>query len=138
MTSPGRVALDRLEIGELRATYARAIDYEEWDAAFEVFTDDAVVEYREGTFHGAEAVYEYWRDNVDYRFSMHTMLLPQIDVDGDTAWGHWYLMQFYVMPDGTEGWVFGWYEDEYRRVDGEWQIDHLDMSIEYDTGNVHT
>ncbi|MEF8900116.1 MAG: nuclear transport factor 2 family protein [Halovenus sp.] len=137
MTRPGQEALDRLLIQELRGAYARAIDQQDWEAATDIFTDDAVVEYRDGTLHGGQEVYEYWRENVDYEYSMHTMQMPQLEVTGDTATGQWYLFEYYIAADGTSGFVFGWYDDEYRRVDGEWKIAALDMDVVHDTGGYH-
>lgn len=137
MTSPGQAAFDRLEIRKLRGTYARAIDNRNWERATDIFTEDAVVEYAGETLHGGEEVTEYWRNNVDYQFSLHTMQLPHIEVDGDTGTGHWYLVEYYIAADDTEGFVFGWYDDEYRRVDDEWYISHLDMDLLYDTAGYH-
>lgn len=137
MSSRGREALDRLEIHELRAAYSRAIDEENYERAHEVFTDDAVVRYRGRDVHGSDEVYEYWRDEVEYEFSMHTVQMPEIDIDGDKATGKWYMLVFYVAPDETEGHVMGWYKDEYRRDGGEWKIAEMDMEIEHDTGGYH-
>jgi ketosteroid isomerase-like protein len=137
MSDLAREALDRLEIHELRGAYGRAIDYEHYERAHDIFTEDAVVKYRGGDRHGPREVYEYWRDNVEYEFSLHTVQMPELDIDGDVATGKWYMLVFYVGPDGSSGHVMGWYEDEYRRVDGEWKISAMDMSIEHDTGGYH-
>lgn len=128
---------DRLEICELRSAYARAIDYGNYGEATEIFTDDAVVNYRGGTCHGGEEVAAYWRENVAYEFSMHTVQMPQLSIDGDEATGRWYMIVFYVTPAGDEGYVLGWYEDQYTRVDGEWMIDQMDMEVTYDTTDYH-
>lgn len=137
MSSVGREALDRLEIHELRGAYARAIDYGNYEEATEIFTDDAVVNYRGGTCRGGEEVEAYWRENVAYEFSMHTVHMPLISVDGDEATGRWYMVVVYATPDGDEGYVLGWYEDEYRRIDREWLIDEMNMEVTYDTTDYH-
>ena len=137
MSDPAREALDRLELHELRAAYSRAIDDENYERAHDIFTEDAVVNYPRGDQHGPQAVSEYWRDNVAYEFSLHTVQMPELDIDGDEATGKWYMLVFYVAPDGTSGHVMGWYEDEYRRVDGEWKISAMDMGIDHDTGGYH-
>lgn len=138
MSDPAREALDRLALHELRGAYSRAIDDENYERAHDIFTEDAVVAYRGGDKHGPQEVYEYWRDNVEYEFSLHTVQMPEIELDGDQATGRWYMLVFYVAPDGTSGHVMGWYEDEYRRVDGEWKISAMDMRIEHDTAGYHT
>jgi hypothetical protein len=137
MAPTAREVRDRQAIHELRARYARAIDFEEYGRADEVFTDDAEVEYRVGTLHGAGAVEEYWREEVDYEFSMHTVQMPEIDVDGDEATGEWYMLVFYVAPDGAAGHVMGSYSDEYCRTDDGWRIARMGMEIDHDTGGYH-
>lgn len=137
MSSAEQAVRDRLEIHELRGAYARAIDYENFGKATEIFTDDAVVNYRGGACHGGEEVEAYWRENVDYEFSMHTVQMPELSIDGDEATGRWYMIVFYVTPDGDEGYVLGWYEDRYTRVDGEWLIDEMEMDVTYDTTGYH-
>jgi ketosteroid isomerase-like protein len=137
MSDPARELLDRYEIHELRAAYSRAIDYENYERAHDIFTEDALVKYRTGDQRGPQEVYEYWRDNVKYDFSLHTVQMPEIEIDGDEASGKWYMLVFYVAPDGSTGHVMGWYEDEYRRVDGEWKIAEMDMGIDHDTAGYH-
>ncbi|WP_255197605.1 nuclear transport factor 2 family protein [Halorarius litoreus] len=138
MSDLARELLDRHEIHELRGAYSRALDYEDFERAHDIFTEDAVVKYRTGDKHGAQEVYEYWRDHVEYQFSLHTVQMPEIEVDGDEATGKWYMLVFYVAPDGRSGHVMGWYEDEYRRIDGTWKISRMDMGIGYDTAGYHT
>lgn len=137
MTTPGQEALDRLKIREVRSAYGRAVDQKDWERATDIFTDDAIVEYRDGTLRGGQEVFEYWRDNVDYEYSMHTMQMPELAVEGDTATGQWYLLLYYVAADGTDGFAFGWYEDEYRRTADGWKISALDMAILEDTAGWH-
>jgi hypothetical protein len=62
--------------------------------------------------------------------------MPRIDlhVDAGTGTGEWYLVVYYEKPDGAAGWVFGTYEDEYRRVDGEWKFATVLNEIHHDSG----
>ena len=109
---------DRLEIIELRSKYSHALDNGNWDDFGSLFTDDAVVDYYvPDTLHGAEEVQRFGEDEVDYDLSLHIATMPSISIDGDTGTGKWYMIVFYVV-DNTSGWVFGEYEDEYRRVGG--------------------
>lgn len=138
MGSPAREALDRLDIYELRGRYSRAIDYDNYSDATEIFTDDAVVEYPDTTLQGGEEIATFWRADPEYEYSQHTVQMPSIRIDGETATGDWYLLVFYVAPDGTEGAIMGRYTDEYRRVDGEWKIEKIEAEIGHDTGGYHT
>ncbi|MFC6719847.1 nuclear transport factor 2 family protein [Natrialbaceae archaeon GCM10025810] len=137
MSTVERELLDRIEIRELRAKYSRAIDYEEYEQASDIFTDDAVVHYSNGTCRGTHEVERYWREKVAYDFSMHTVTMPEISIEGDTATGEWYLLVFYRTPDGRDGTVMGWYEDEYRCVGGEWRIAEIEMDLTHDTTDYH-
>lgn len=137
MTDADRVA-DYLAIHDLRARYARRLDDEEWAALADLFTEDAVVEYTRETLHGREEVYEFVLNRVEYEYSMHTVQMPEIRIDGDEATGEWYMLVYYVATDGTEGYVMGSYEDEYRRVDGEWKFAKVVARVDRDTGGYHT
>jgi ketosteroid isomerase-like protein len=137
MASVEREILDRMEISELRSAYAKAVDNENYERAHEIFADDATVHYRAGTCHGAKEVESYWREKVDYGYSVHTAQMPELTVDGDQASGHWYMIVFYETSDGEEGYALGWYEDEYRRIEGDWKITELDMEITQDTTGYH-
>lgn len=138
MSSAHEELLDRIEIHELRAAYSRAIDHENYHRATEIFTDDAIVDYRGDVCHGGEEVMTYWQERVHYEFSLHTAQMPEISIDGDEATGKWYMAVFYVTPDGDQGWVLGGYEDEYRRVGEDWKIAGMDTEITHDTGGYHT
>ncbi len=129
---------DYLAICELRAKYSRSIDNENWETYAELFTEDTTVVYPRDTLESRQEVYEYARDRVEYDYSMHTVQMPEIDVDGDEATGKWYMVVFYVATDLSQGYVLGSYEDEYRKVDGEWKIDGMITHVAYDTGGYHT
>lgn len=124
-------------IKELRSQYATYIDDSEWEEFATLFTEDATVDFgRHEPLEGREEILRFARETIDqlYNYSLHTALMPRIDVDGDTATGLWYLVVFYQRPDGTEGTVTGRYSDKYRRVDGEWKFEHITNVLEYDTG----
>ena len=132
-----RELLDRVEIQELRAKYSRAIDYGEYERASEIFTDDAFVNYRGGACNGPDEVEAYWNEHVAYEFSLHTVTMPELSIDGDEATGKWYLFVPYRTTDGRDGIVMGWYEDQYRRVDDGWKIAEMDMEVLHDTTDYH-
>ncbi|WP_254810966.1 nuclear transport factor 2 family protein [Natronosalvus amylolyticus] len=122
---------------ELRAAYARAIDYGQWEEYAQLFTTDTEVVYPRETLNGRQAVYEYGRDRVEYEYSMHTAQMPELEIDGNTASGEWYMLVFYIATDGTQGHVLGSYTDEYRRVDGSWKFDRMVATVAHDTGGYH-
>lgn len=97
-------------------------DYEEWAG---LFTEDGKFNSSQGgTYVGPEEIYEFAEEEFDVAFadSAHVVSNPVIDVNGDEATGKWYLTLFYETPDGETGWIQTEYEDEYRKVNGEWKI----------------
>lgn len=134
---------DHQEIKGLRAAYShtidRAIDSGSWDDFTALYTDDAVVDYPQATLRGPDEIETFGHDLEElYEYSMHTVQMPQIEVDGDEATGRWYMLVFYVAADGSEGHALGYYEDEYRRVDGEWRFARVKARVVEDTDGFHT
>lgn len=128
---------DRVAIDELRSRYARTIDNRDWEGYASLFAEDAVVEYHgRGRFEGPAEVKQFVEENVAYDQSVHMAHMPTVTIDGDEATGSWYLYVFYVIDD-TYGWVVGEYEDEYRRVDGEWKFTYISNENYFDTGGYH-
>jgi uncharacterized protein (TIGR02246 family) len=112
-------------IERLKGEYCFAIDdgrYEEWAS---LFTEDGrFVQGSDDAFEGYDELYEFGSELFDPLFETvtHVVTNPVIEVDGDEATGQWYLMFIYETSDGDVGWNQARYEDEYRRVDGEWRI----------------
>lgn len=135
--------LNYQKIEELRSRYAHTIDHGaatgEWEDFIALYTEDAVVDYPQTTLQGHEEIEEFGQEIEDfYEFSMHTVQMPVIDLDGNEATGEWYMFVIYTATDGSEGYVVGRYEDEYRRVDGEWKFSRVKAIISKDTGGFHT
>jgi len=127
------------EIRQLRAAYAHYLDRGDWDGWAALFAPDAVVEF--GSYpnlEGRDEIREFGETVVDdlFEYSMHTAQMPLLDVEGETATGLWYLLVYYQLPDGDPGWIYGTYEDEYRKVDGEWKFVYVTNDVVVDTGGM--
>jgi hypothetical protein len=115
-------------IKRLKYAYARCIDTKNWAELETLFTEDAVASYSGGKYHheGRDDIMQ-WLVNAMGRetfLSAHRMSHPEIDLTGpDTATGTWALvdvvidLQWDITIRGAS-----FYEDEYRKVDGEWKI----------------
>jgi ketosteroid isomerase-like protein len=141
-TDRQQVAADAQAIQHLRARYSHTIDHGietgEWDEFLSLYTDDAVVDYPQATLEGLDEIEAFARElEAAYEFTMHTAQMPDISVDGDEATGHWYLMVFYAATDGSEGYALGRYEDDYRRVDGDWHFSGVKARVTYDNDGFH-
>ena len=97
--------LDDIEqICQLKARYFRTMDQKDWTAYRGVFAEDAVIDTTDDTGPGTEITGD------------------------DTARGIW-AMEDQIWFSEASGmgklWGAGWYEELYRRVDGEWKIERM-------------
>jgi hypothetical protein len=140
--------IDRFLIQELQSRYALAHDLTDPDMYAGVFTEDAEL-YSAGrllakgreAFH-AIGVNDRRRFNAgaaegerSFGALRHVLTNAVIELTGDTtATGFCYVMTVVVRPGGgPEILSLGRYEDEYRKVDGEWLI--AKREIVMDMGN---
>lgn len=146
-------AKDRAEIEDLMARYLFAMDYNDFDTYAETFTEDGTLEYATGTVTGRETIRaeaRAFKERVAKAFTdtdgnpsvlRHVLCHSVIRVEGDKAWhtGFWFEMdnagernaagrQTILM--GT----YGIYEDQLRRVDGEWKFFYRNIRNEFLSG----
>jgi ketosteroid isomerase-like protein len=106
-------------------------DYEP-DGLASLFTDDGV--WDGGLFgvaEGREGIRGFFKETANtVKFAIHHVTNPLIQVDGDTATGHWYLWQPMVMRDGDQAlWLAARYNENYVREDGTWKFKRLELGI---------
>lgn len=144
MSSPTLEArLTRLEdieaIRQLKARYCAGCDADHDPALLgPLFHDDGVWEASGiGRFEGRSAIEGYFaglRATGRIRNSEHNAVNPLIEIDGDTAQGHWRLLMLYTanVPDGPPQFfrIIGWYRERYRKVAGEWRFQSLFCQVE--------
>lgn len=78
-----------------------------------------------------------WHEHNLGRFARthHMSTNHQVQVADDTATSRSYLQAVHVPADGTEHWVTGgWYDCEYRRVDGSWRFTRVVLNMVWETG----
>lgn len=135
------------QIKQLRARYFQTLDEKDWPAWSSLFTDKAVLDFRgeiahqvrdpaeraalpDDAFlfdsgHAAAAAFEtHLADCV----TVHHGHDPQITMTGaETATGLWAMWD--CLDYGHELFQgFGHYRERYRRVDGRWLIEHLELT----------
>ncbi|MBN8820057.1 MAG: nuclear transport factor 2 family protein [Sphingomonas sp.] len=127
-------AQDRAEIEDLMARYLFAIDYADYEAYGETFTEDAELEYARGTAKGREAIKDsirtfkekigqiYTTEDGKPATLRHVLLQAVIRVEGDNAWttSLWMEMANNGPGDTMKMGTFGIYEDELVRQGGRW------------------
>ena len=123
-----KVLEDVEEIKRLKARYcAHCDDNYNPDGIAGLFTADAVWEGAYGRYQGPEEIRGFFV-NIPQRlpFAIHMVLNPNIEVNGDTASGTWYLFDPCTLAEGNRAvWGVARYDDEYVRVDGEWKFKHV-------------
>lgn len=121
---------DRLEIQDLIARYAHAIDDQDWDALDRVFTPDAVIDYTDlGGAKGSRAETKAYLAQAMPAFSafQHLSTTTKLDITGDTAKARTILFNPMVMQHEGEERVFFiglWYCDDLVRTADGWRIAH--------------
>ena len=129
-----RRLLDLQEIAHLKSRYCRCVDLRQWEALRKLFTREARFEGFAAAPNGADA--ETFVTGVAQRLAgsvtVHHCHQPDIDLTGpNAARGVWAMMDYNEWPHaiglpgapravGFRG--YGFYEEEYRRVDGAWKI----------------
>ncbi len=131
------------DIKQLKITYCSLLDARRVDDLVELFTDDATCEFEavfgseeEGRWEGKEAIrrsYQTkWGDTGAPWTSIHAVTNSVVQVDGDTATGRHYLLDYLmVVPDRTPLTLLGIYDEEYRREDGSWRISRCRIEVLY-------
>jgi hypothetical protein len=123
---------DRREIDDLLVRYATVVDSRIWDGLDQVFTQDAVLDYRSaGGIRGSLTEVRAWLANVlpVFRWTQHLVVNRAIElIPGSDAASSRSVFQ---NPNGAEldgkPWLFvvgGVYHDRLVRTDKGWRICH--------------
>ncbi|NUR85331.1 MAG: nuclear transport factor 2 family protein [Nonomuraea sp.] len=126
---------DRLEIADLLARYSRAIDSGEWHLLDEVFTQDAVIDYRSaGGIRAARDEVKSWLAEVlpHWPGRLHLIGAARIDFDGDVArvsapFTDTLAPTRDMADESAKGFLHGggWYHHRLRRTPGGWRSEEL-------------
>lgn len=126
------------DLKTLKARYCHLVDSRRWDELAELWTEDATCDYDFfGQYNGREEIVnKFFRELVNNAasFMVHMVHNPIIEVQGDTAFGTWYLTaQTTIQPFNQAVWVMGIYRDRFKRVDGAWKFTSLEFRFKYYT-----
>jgi hypothetical protein len=131
---PKTYAEDRAQIEDLMARYLFAIDYDDWDSYVETFAPDGELEFASGTSKGRPAIramvakfaegigrFYHTEDGKPAKLR-HVILQSVVRVEGDHAWARslWLEMANHGPQDTMKMGTYGVYEDELKKVDGQW------------------
>lgn len=116
------------KVKRLKHEYCYHLDNGNVGEFLTLFTDEASFEVPN---YGAGSGIEDVRDFIEHVNSQNFQLLahmatnPMLEIDGGEASGHWYYIVIIEDADGNASWGQGRWEDEYRRIDGDWKISSL-------------
>ncbi len=133
MSNPQAIA-DRVEIEALRGEFADAGVMRDYDRFASLFTEDGAwrmpymnVEFvsRKSIRDGVERLQGHW----DY--FVQTTHPGTIQLDGDTAVGRAYILEFGHLRDGRSQLHYSLYHDRYRRTPEGWKFAERVYEIRY-------
>jgi uncharacterized protein (TIGR02246 family) len=133
-----QVIADRVEIEALRAEFTDALMMRDYDRFASLFTPDGVwrIPYIDVEFVGRPEI----RAGIErmqglWEYFVQTTNPGAIQVDGDTASGRAYIVEFGHMRDGRSELNYSLYHDRYQRTPDGWQFAERVYDVRYlDTG----
>ena len=140
MTEPA----DFEAITRRRYEYALGIDSRDWDLHRSIYTDEITMDFSSYSGSGGPQTLpaDDWVAGLKPLFegldaTQHTMTNPMVDVEGDTARCRMYMQATHLLLDDPEPefTIGGYYDDELRRIDGEWKITAVTLTVWWRTGN---
>ena len=130
------LALEAVEdIKRLKARYCAYCDDDyDADGIANLFAEDAIWEGGTfGRYNGRDEIRQFFVNApAMLPFTVHMVMNPIIEVNGDTATGIWYLFQACTFAEGERAvWGSARYDEEYARVDGAWKFKNLKLSSHF-------
>lgn len=114
------------DICRLKYRYLRTLDTKQWGEFEDCFLPEATGDYNGLVFDDRAALVDYMKENLgEGMITLHQAHHPEIDVEGDTATGRWYLQDrviveaFRLMLEGA-----AFYDDRYARTPDGWRVAH--------------
>jgi hypothetical protein len=125
---------DREEIRELYARYAFTIDHGPYEDWVKCFTPDGVFDSpRMGRHEGHEGLRKFtamYKHSSGDALVRHMITNVTFRIEGDRAMGGCYLNYYHVKGGKATLEALGRYQDELRKVDGEWLFQYRRVYID--------
>lgn len=124
---------DYVGLVQLRHRYCHYVDNEEYERWARLFTEDGSFDIASGeTYTGYEELVKFGTDVFDdlYEHQAHTVSNPVLQTEEDEGSGMWYLFMPHITSAGEPGLVQGRYNDRYERVDGEWKLASVGVTVD--------
>lgn len=119
----------REDIRQLTAEYMQAMHDARWEDAAECFADDATYDHGIlGELRSKEDIRRFYTQFMPaYEeaggWAFDVLADPVIEVDGDDAFGRWFLLTLLIDPDSQDpAWSIATLDYEYKRIHGRWKF----------------
>lgn len=125
MSAPVGGFEDLRAIESLKYRYLRSLDTKDWTTFESTLTEDVTGNYGESlAFSNRNELVGYMRENVGPAvITEHRVAHPEIEIDGDTARGRWYLQDRVIVAEFSFMLIgAAFYDDTYRRTADGWRI----------------
>ena len=125
MSAPAGDFEDLRAIESLKYRYLRSLDTKDWATFESTLTEDVTGNYGESlAFSNRNELVGYMRENVGPAvITEHRVAHPEIEIDGDTARGRWYLQDRVIVAEFSFMLIgAAFYDDTYRRTADGWRI----------------
>ncbi len=125
MSAPDGRFEDLRAIENLKYRYLRSLDTKDWATFSSTLTAEVTGNYGEGlAFSNRDELVGYMRENVGPAvITEHRVAHPEIEIDGDTARGRWYLQDRVIVAEFSFMLIgAAFYDDTYRRTADGWRI----------------
>ncbi len=129
-----KILEDQQDIIKLKARYVNFNDggwkgptHSDPQAVADMFTEDGTWDGRPSTGYakGRAEIRQLFETFGAVPFIVHYVTNPVIEVDGDTATGHWHALVTMTVPGEQALWNLGLYIDEYARTADGWKFKSL-------------
>lgn len=120
----------------LQAKYQRCLDTRDFDGVASCFSEDATSSYGNGkmSYSGRDAIVKFLCSVMSLKLpSTHLIHGGEIDVDGCSATGKWYLEDHLIgEPYCVELYGAAIYTVNYIKIDGSWYIKHIGYERQFE------
>lgn len=127
-----RSLLDRADICDLLAEFARCLDDQDFTGYAALFTEDGTLRMPGAEHRGRAGLAEYVAADLGrYHRTHHLSTNHQVEVGVDraTSRSSMYAVHLRSADDPTDWWsVGGWYDNTYQRVGTAWLIHTVDIT----------
>jgi len=123
---------DQLALQQLMGRYVDAANRRDGESWAQTWAEDGCWSLMGMDVEGREAILGLWQQVMaGFEFALLVPSSHVIDIDGDSATGHWYLQEFTRDLQGEPMQAVSRYTDRYARIGGQWYFARRQYDIIY-------